>query len=223
VIVAERKPMADIKDMLAGRKNVLIVGCSECVTVCQAGGEKEVAVMAAALRLMRETDGDPIAVETETVTRQCDPEYLEPLQKKVAACDCILSMGCGVGVQFLAEKFTATWVVPALNTRFAGGTVEAGVWEERCGLCGECVLHLTGGICPVIRCSKSLLNGPCGGSQGGKCEVGKGEIKCAWQLIYDRLKGLGRLDLLLQPMPPKDWSRAKDGGPRRTAREDAQL
>ncbi|MCL6449886.1 MAG: methylenetetrahydrofolate reductase C-terminal domain-containing protein [Acetobacteraceae bacterium] len=222
MIVAERKPMEAVASLVAPYERILVVGCGECVTVCMAGGEKEVEVMASALRLMRGKEGRPVTVETETVQRQCEPEYLVPLDKKAEAAEVILSMGCGVGVQFLAERFAQRWVVPALDTKFAGGVREAGVWEERCGLCGDCVLHLTGGICPVIRCSKSLLNGPCGGSHGGNCEI-KRETRCAWQLIYDRLKGLGRLELLTPVLPPKDWSTARDGGPRQVVREDARL
>ena len=89
--------------------------------------------------------------------------------------------------------------------------------------CGECVLDLTGGICPIARCSKSLLNGPCGGSQDGMCEVDPDNIPCGWQLIYDRLKSLGRLDLLEVNLPLKDWSTAHDGGVRTTERKDVQL
>jgi len=222
MIVAERKPIAEIVGHLSDAKRVLIVGCGECVTVCQAGGEKEVGILATALRIMYKKEGQDIDITEATITRQCEPEYVAELDKVVAqGFDCILSMGCGVGVQFLAEHFPDIWVLPALNTKFGGGTVEPGLWEERCGMCGECVLHLTGGICPVIRCSKSLLNGPCGGSEDGRCEVSP-DVKCAWQLIYDRLQRLGRLDMLAEVLPPKDWSTARDGGPRRVVREDAE-
>jgi len=184
------------------------------VTVCQAGGEKEVEVLASLLRLRGFAD-----VVTDVLTRQCDVEFLPALDLKAAWADCIVSMACGVGVQFLAERYARKWVIPALNTKFGGGAREPGIWEERCGFCGECVLHLTGGVCPIIRCSKSILNGPCGGSQNGKCEINQ-ETDCAWQLIYDRLQALGRLDLLSEPLPPKDWSHARDGGPRKVKRAD---
>jgi len=165
--------------------------------------------------------GDPLETMEETLTRQCDPEYVQQLAKKLEGIDCILSLACGVGVQSLAEQFPQTWVVPALNTKFAGATMEHGLWEERCGLCGECVLAQTGGVCPVIRCAKSLLNGPCGGSQNGKCEVKTNE--CAWQLIYNRMSELGRVELLLDIAGAKDWSKSRDGGPRRMVREDVKI
>jgi len=99
---------------------------------------------------------------------------------------------------------------------------EQGVWAERCAACGDCILGLTGGICPIARCSKSLLNGPCGGSSKGKCEVND-QTDCAWQLIYDRLAGQGRLDLLMEIRPPKNWKASRDGGPRKIVREDLRL
>jgi ferredoxin len=214
MIVAERKPVDEIIRRLEGYGRILVAGCSECVTVCQAGGEKEVAVLAELLRLRGFTE-----VATDVLTRQCDVEFLPALDEKAGQAECIVSLACGVGVQFLAERYRERWILPGLNTKFGGGARQPGVWEERCGFCGECILHLTGGVCAIIRCSKSLLNGPCGGSQGGKCEIDP-EVECAWQLIYDRLQGLDRLDLLSEPIPPKDWSQARDGGPRKVQRPD---
>ncbi|MDN5348478.1 MAG: hypothetical protein PWP65_2043 [Clostridia bacterium] len=222
MIVAEQKPLAEIDKLIGEAKKILVVGCGGCVTVCLAGGEKEVGILAAALRIKRKKEGNPLETVEVTLTRQCDPEYVQQLEKYVTDdVDLILSLACGVGVQYLAERYNK-WVVPALNTKFAGGSIQHGVWEERCGLCGECILYKTGGICPIIRCSKSILNGPCGGSQNGRCEVNK-DTPCAWQLIYDRMKALGKLDLLLEIQPPKDWSYARDGGPRKVVREDVMI
>ncbi len=221
MIVAEAKPLEEILDSLKGMSKVLVAGCGGCVAVCLAGGEKEVGIMASTLRMKRELAGEPLVTVEETLTRQCDPEYVRELGKKLNGVDCVLSMACGVGVQFLAEQYPDMWVVPALNTKFAGATIEHGLWEERCGLCGECVLAQTGGVCPVIRCAKSLLNGPCGGSQNGKCEVKPNA--CAWQLIYDRMSSLGRLEQLLDVAEAKDWSKSRDGGPRQVVREDVKI
>lgn len=222
MIIAEGKPITEVAELIKDAKKVLVVGCGGCVTVCLAGGEKEVGILASALRMLRQQQDNPLETVEVTITRQCDPEYVAMLDRHITDdIDCILSMACGVGVQFLAEKYPV-WVVPALNTKFAGGSVEHGVWEERCGLCGECILHKTGGICPIIRCSKSILNGPCGGSQNGKCEV-ESSIPCAWQLIYDRMVALGRLDQLLAIEPVKDWSKSRDGGPRKVVREDVRI
>ena len=127
-----------------------------------------------------------------------------------------------MGVQALAERFPHIRTLPGLNTMFMGLPPEQGVWEERCQACGNCILDLTAGICPIARCSKQLLNGPCGGSQNGKCEVDP-EVDCAWQLIWERMSALGLLDRLMEVQPARDWSTSRDGGPRRIVREDLQL
>jgi hypothetical protein len=135
--------------------------------------------------------------------------------------DAVLSLGCGAGVQAVAEMFSEIPVLPALNTEFLGETRDQGVWVENCLGCGDCMLHFFGGVCPLARCSKQLLNGPCGGSREGKCEINP-EVPCAWQAIIDRLDRFGSLDRLEQIYPPKDWSRKQGGGPRKIMREDQQ-
>ena len=121
-----------------------------------------------------------------TVQRQCEWEYLDEIAQQVGEVDVVLSLGCGIGVQAMAEHFPNAWIVPGLNTSFLGLPTEQGVWAERCAACGDCILGLTGGICPIARCSKSLLNGPCGGSENGHCEI-NAEVPCAWQLIVRSL------------------------------------
>ncbi|MBI3360433.1 MAG: methylenetetrahydrofolate reductase C-terminal domain-containing protein, partial [Chloroflexi bacterium] len=204
MIVAEQKPLEEIKGLLGDAPRVLVVGCGTCVTVCFAGGEKEAGILGSLLRMSAKLDGGPKDVTEATVQRQCELEYLDTIRDRVAEADVVLSLGCGVGVQALAERYPNAVVVPGLNTAFMGLPIEQGVWVERCAACGNCLLGLTGGICPIARCSKQLLNGPCGGSSNGKCEVGP-EIDCAWQLIYDKLKAQGRLHLLMDINPPKDW------------------
>ena len=222
MIIAEQKPLEEIKGLIAGAQKVLVVGCGTCVTVCFAGGEKEAGILATSLRMSTKLDGNGKAVTHTTVQRQCEWEYIDPLIEQVGQADLVLSLGCGVGVQALAERFPQAVVVPGLNTSFLGLPTEQGVWEERCAACGDCILGLTGGICPIARCAKQLLNGPCGGSQDGVCEIDPG-IPCAWQLIYDRLKAQDRLHLILEIQPPKNWSASRDGGPRKITREDLRL
>ncbi len=222
MIVAERKPLEEIKSLVGQSQKVLVAGCGTCVTVCFAGGAREAAITAASLRMSTKLDGQEKTVSEVTVQRQCEWEYLDEIADQVRAADVVLSLGCGVGVQALAERFPEALVVPGLNTAFMGMPLEQGVWAERCAGCGNCLLGLTGGICPIARCSKQLLNGPCGGSARGKCEVSP-EIDCAWQLIYDRLKAQGRLHLLMEITPPKDWRTGRDGGPRKIVREDLRL
>jgi len=219
MIVAERKPLEAIIEMLNGRRKVLAVGCGTCVAVCFAGGKKEVEMLASSLRMATGLDGNPLKVDEASVQRQCEHEFLEPLAERVGAYDAIVSLGCGVGVQFLAERFPDKHVVPALDTKFMGGPTEAGVWEERCQGCGSCMLGSTGGICPISRCAKQLMNGPCGGSKHGHCEIDP-NIPCAWQLIWERMDKLGRIEELMELQPPKDWSTSRDGGLRRVVRDD---
>jgi ferredoxin len=222
MIVAEQKSFEEIKSLIADSERVLVVGCGTCVTVCFAGGTKEAAILGSALRMATRLNNNKKIVDEVTVQRQCEWEYIEPLDAKLEDYDLVLSLGCGIGVQTLAERFPTKRVVPGLNTSFMGLPTEQGVWEERCQACGNCILHLTGGICPISRCSKQLLNGPCGGSQNGQCEINS-DIPCAWELIWERMSTLGLQDQLLQVQPPKDWSTSRDGGPRRIIRDDLQL
>jgi ferredoxin len=222
MIIAEQKPIEEIKSLIGEARQVLIVGCGTCVTVCFAGGEKEAGILGSLLRMSSRLDGHAQEVKEVTVQRQCEWEYLDTIHDQVMDADVVLSLGCGIGVQALAERYPNAIVVPGLNTAFMGMPLEQGVWAERCAACGSCILGLTGGICPIARCSKQLLNGPCGGSSQGKCEV-NADIDCAWQLIYDKLKAQGRLNLLMEIMPAKDWRTARDGGPRKIVREDLRL
>jgi ferredoxin len=222
MIVAERKPLDAIIEMLKDDRKVLAVGCGTCVAVCFAGGKKEVEMLASSLRMSTDLKGEKLEVDETTVQRQCEVEYIETLDEKVKEYDAIVSLGCGVGVQYLAERFPDKRIIPALDTKFMGGPTEAGVWEERCQGCGSCMLGETGGICPISRCAKQLMNGPCGGSKHGHCEIDE-NIPCAWQLIWERMDKLGRIDELMEISSPKDWSTSRDGGPRRVVRDDLRL
>ena len=222
MIIAEQKSLDEIKTLIGNSEKVLVLGCGTCVTVCFAGGEREAAIMASSLRMATKLEGKNKAISDITVQRQCEWEYLDQVAEQIGEADVVLSLGCGIGVQAIAEHFPNTWVVPGLNTSFMGLPSEQGVWEERCAACGDCILGLTGGICPIARCSKTLLNGPCGGSEDGHCEIDP-EIPCVWQLIYDRLSSMDKLDVLLDLQPPKNWQTSRDGGPRKIVREDLRL
>ena len=222
MIVAEQKSLDEIKTLIGDAQNVLVVGCGTCVTVCFAGGAREAAIIATSLRMASKLDGNAQDVADVTVQRQCEWEYLDQITDQVAEADLVLSLGCGIGVQAMVEHFPDAWVVPGLNTSFLGLPTEQGVWAERCAACGDCILGLTGGICPIARCSKSLLNGPCGGSEAGHCEIDP-DVPCAWQLIYDRLIKMDKIDVLMDLQPPKNWRTSRDGGPRKIVREDLRL
>jgi len=220
MIMGQQKPIQVVLEMLAPYQKIVLVGCHGCVTVCRAGGQKEVEILASAIRLAREAEARPIEIREVTLERQCDPEYLEVMRPYLDDYQAVLSIACGAGVQFIAEKFSTTIVMPGLDTTFIGVTEKQGVWAERCQACGDCVLHLTGGICPVARCSKSLFNGPCGGTTvDGRCEVSK-EIPCGWMLIIERLRSLNMLANYRKILPMKGWKTSRDGGPRKIVRED---
>jgi ferredoxin len=230
MIVADRKPFAEIMSMVERYSKILVVGCGSCVTICMAGGEEEVKILASQLRIAFRKQGRDVDVKEAMALRQCDDEYMEDpvLIERVREADIVVSMACGVGVQHASAFFNrvitekATRVVPALNTTFMGANLGVGEWEERCIGCGNCVLEKTGGICPITRCAKSLLNGPCGGSSNGKCEVNK-DTDCAWHLIVERLKDLGELDRIKEIEPYKDWRPSHSGGMRKRVREDVRI
>jgi ferredoxin len=222
MITAERKPMEELIKCVRPFRTILLAGCNECVTVCAAGGRKEVGVLASALRMHFMKAGQPFEIQEVTLERQCDPEYVEQLASNIDQVDAVLSMACGCGVQEIARRFHNKPVFPALNTKFMGASERQGIWAERCQGCGDCVLGFTGGICPVARCSKQLFNGPCGGSTNGKCEVDP-SIDCAWQLIWDRLKALGMTERYEENLPAKDWRPGRGTGPRKIIREDMAL
>jgi ferredoxin len=222
MIVADKKPIEEIIAAAGSHDRLLILGCNECVTVCEAGGQKEVGILASALRMYFLNQGRDVRVDERTLERQCDHEYLEEIRESLDRYDAIVSIACGVGVQFTAEKYPDMPVYPGVNTCFMGATEERGLWTERCQGCGSCLLARTGGICPVSRCAKRLFNGPCGGSTDGRCEIAT-DVPCAWQLIIDRLKALGRMADYEAISPIKDWSTDRAGGPRKVVREDVQL
>lgn len=222
MIVAEQKPLEEILKTLEGFKNIVIAACGTCVTVCMAGGEKEALKLASIIEAKSIEKGEEVHVSVVTPKRQCDVEFLDDVEDGLCGADVILSLGCGAGVQFMAERFHSILVLPGVNTKFMGVTRDVGVWTEMCQGCGNCILEKTGGVCPVTRCSKSNFNGPCGGSSGGKCEINP-DIDCGWQLIYDRLKELGRLEKLYEIQEPRDWRTSRDGGPRKLELREVQV
>ena len=205
MITAERKSFDKIKESIKDFKSLLILGCGTCVSVCMAGGEKEVQLLASELRMKNQLDGKDVKIGEATIQRQCDKEYIQPIIETAKKYDAVLSMACGAGVQLVAEMLEPQRVLPALNTRFIGVAQAEGIWAERCRACGDCLLADYGGICPNTICAKGLINGPCGGSKAGKCEA-SAEKDCAWVLIYNRLKKQNRLDTIVRIFLPKDYS-----------------
>ena len=222
MIVASPKPIRELVQLIDRHDQVLFVGCGTCVTVCLAGGEREVGIAAYAVRMARRLADRPVQIEQTLIERQCDNEFIKDLAPAVERNEAVVSFGCGAGVQALAERFPAKPVYAALNTQFLGILEDQAVWTEKCLGCGDCMLATFGGICPVTRCAKRMLNGPCGGSTEKGCEADRSR-PCAWQQIYQRLKGIGQLDRLEPIQPPKDWSKAWHGGARKTIRQEHRI
>ncbi|HOD83520.1 MAG: hypothetical protein BWX88_03530 [Planctomycetes bacterium ADurb.Bin126] len=219
MIVASPKSIPELKEIIQSHQKVLLVGCGTCVTVCLAGGEREVSIMAYALRMARKLASNPVRIEQITIERQCENEFIKDLTAAVDRNEAVVSFACGAGVQALAERFPNKPVYAGLNTQFLGILEEQAVWTEKCMACGDCLLHKFGGICPVTRCAKRMLNGPCGGSQEDHCEVDP-DRPCAWQLIYKRLGAIGQLDRMEDIVPPKDWRNAWHAGARKVVRKE---
>ena len=219
MITGEQKPIKEIIEIVEPYKSLLILGCGTCVKTCFAGGEDEVAVLASALRLAFQKKGKKIQVKEFTIERQCENEFIQEAASEIAQSDAVLSLACGAGVQAIAKRYAAVPVLPGVNTTFIGIQESRGIFTEECSGCGNCELAKFGGICPVTRCAKKLLNGPCGGSQNGKCEINP-DTDCAWHLIIDKLTALGLMDNLKAYNPPKNWNTSLSGGPRKLIRED---
>jgi hypothetical protein len=210
-MVTEQKPFDEIIQMLDGYGTIYVIGCGSCATMLHTGGKTEVDELNGKL----EAAGKKIA-GWMVIPTACDELSVDALAQNEATireADCVLVMSCAFGVQTIAMHSTKR-VFPALNTLFMGKEEPFGTITELCMQCGGCILDRTAGICPVVNCAKSLLNGPCGGSVNGKCEVSS-EIPCAWQLIIDRLSALNQLDELEKIQPIKDWSTSSSGLPRR--------
>ena len=219
MIVGEQKPLEEIWDMIRNHRNVTVFGCNTCVAVCHQGGNKEAEILASLLRLKATQEGADIEFVDSGIERQCEHEFFERTQDLIAGSEAVLSLACGIGVQFMATKYPDKPIYPGLNTTFLGDVPSTAHFEEKCQACGDCVLGKTAGVCPISRCAKRLLNGPCGGPTNGKCEISK-EVDCAWQLIINRLEALGKLDDYEKLSDIKDWSRDRSGGPRSFTLED---
>jgi hypothetical protein len=208
LIIVKQKPLKEIFKMTTGVSNLLIVGCDGCASIIQAGGEKQAEILKSLLEMSSKVKGEETPKSKAiSILRQCDRQIaataLNPL---IEDYDAVVCLGCGVGVQTLADLYQDKLIIPANDTNFLGiHDTKADRFYEVCSACGDCILFETAGVCPITRCAKSLLNGPCGGQANGKCEVGGWTNECAWVLIYNRLKGRNQLDLFTKFRPPKDY------------------
>lgn len=215
MIISKQKPFEEILESLTGNTNIYIVGCGECATMTQTGGETELAEMKTRLEEAGKT-----VVATDMAHATCQELDIKRIfrqnKEAAAAADAFLVLSCGAGTQSVREA-TTKHVSPGANSLFVGNVKRQMVFEEKCSLCGECVIDEYGAICPVTRCAKGILNGPCGGTNNGKCEVDS-EKDCAWVLIYNQLKSEDKLDSFMKIHGPKRWNAVERPG-RLDARE----
>ncbi len=210
MLVSEQKPIEEILRYLDGEEKVFLVGCKGCAEGCESGGEQQVIEMRQKLENESKTITGFSLIDMicdEPLTRM----KLASHRQTIDSSDSLLVLCCGVGVQTVAAAVNKV-VHPGCNTVSLGGRHAEWKEAEHCLECGDCILDYTGGICPIARCPKNLSNGPCGGSEGGKCETNP-DLPCAWHLIIERLSKLGRLDKLEVVVPPKNWSVSLTGGP----------
>jgi hypothetical protein len=215
--ITGQKSLEEVLRYLEKYQRVYLIGCGTCATMCRTGGKSEVLEM----KVKLEEAGKKVTgwMVIPTACDELTREALKENANDIDAADCILMLTCAFGVQTVSLCiYKPKPVYPALNTLFIGQEDSPGHFMEVCAQCGDCALALTAGICPLVRCAKSLLNGPCGGSVEGKCEISP-DIPCAWQTIIDRLEALGQLDALEEIAPPRDWSTSHAGGPRKITLE----
>ena len=208
MIIVQQKPLEKIFEMTDEFKRLLIVGCDGCAAIVQAGGEKQAEVLKTLHEMHRKLkDKKDSKIKAISILRQCDRQIAESsLNPSIGDYDAVVSLACGVGVQTLADLYPSRIIIPANDTKFMGmHDTKEGKFYEMCRGCGDCILFETGGICPITRCAKSLLNGPCGGQAKGKCEVGGWKNDCAWVLIYNRLKERNKLELFKKFRIPRDY------------------
>ena len=198
--ITRRKPEDEVDLLLEGSDRIFIIGCGTCVTLTHTGGEPEVKEMAGYLSNQGKlvTGHMILPVACDNLTGEAMKEY----GKQIDQADALLIMTCAFGVQTIAKQITKL-VVPALDTLFLGKETDVGRFDEICTQCGTCIIGETGGICPVTSCHKGLVNGPCGGTNNGSCEIDKGK-DCAWTRIYTRLHTLGKLDLMRKYQKPRN-------------------
>jgi hypothetical protein len=211
MIITENKPWEEVKAALDdyNAKNVVIVACGVCAAKVGTGGKEGAAKMKSQL-----LESGYNVVTTAVVDEPCDErmtkQAFRKIKEEITNCDVVVSLGCGLGTQamntVMREKYPKKVALTALNTVFMGETERFGIYKEGCRACGECILNETGGVCPITHCAKSMLNGPCGGSVDGKCEVGDYTQPCGWIEIYEALKSIDRMDLFLKVREPRDWS-----------------
>jgi ferredoxin len=205
MIITKKREFQELMENIKNYKSFFLIGCSECASLCSTGGEPEIKAMKEALEAEGKTVTGGVVAKTGCQVLGTKTE-LKKFKDELDKSDCILVMSCGAGAQAAVEIFEDKPVYTTNDSLFLGNMTRFQIFDERCSLCGKCILDKTGGICPITACPKGILNGPCGGCKDGKCEVSP-DIKCAWVRIYERMKRLDKLQELCEnTIEAKDWS-----------------
>ncbi len=204
MIITQKRNFEELMENIKNYKSFFLLGCSECSALCGTGGEPELKTMKEALEAEGKKVTGAFVAKTGCQVLGTKVE-LKPFKEAIAETDCILVMSCGAGTQTAVELYDDKPVYPTNDSLFLGNMARLQIFDERCSMCGKCILDKTGGICPVTACPKGLLNGPCGGTNEGKCEVSS-DMECAWVRIYERMKRTGQLEEMKKIIEPKDWS-----------------
>jgi hypothetical protein len=205
MIITQKRDQKELMENIKKHKRFFLLGCSECATLCGTGGEPELNALKEELQKQGKEVTGTFVAKTGCQVLGTKVELKKSSKEALEKTDCILVMSCGAGTQSAVELFENKAVYPTNDSLFLGNMTRMQMFDERCSLCGECILDQTGGICPITACPKGLLNGPCGGTNEGKCEVSP-DIDCAWVRIYNRMKKIDQLDDMKKPIKPKNWS-----------------
>ena len=218
MIITKKRDFKELMENVKNYRNFFLIGCSECATLCGTGGEPELKAMKEALEAEGKSVTGTFVAKTGCQVLGTKVE-LKPFKEAMDKTDCIIVMSCGAGTQTAVDLYEDKAVFASNDSLFLGNMTRLQIFDERCSLCGKCILDKTGGICPITACPKGILNGPCGGCKDGNCEVSP-DIKCAWVRIYERMKKLDKLQELCEvTLEAKDWSASQK--PRAlTAREE---
>lgn len=205
MIITKKRDFKELMENIKDYRSFFLLGCSECATLCGTGGEPELKDMKEALEAEGKTVTGIFVAKTGCQVLGTKVE-LKPFKEAMDKTDCIIVMSCGAGTQTAVDLYEDKAVFSSNDSLFLGNMTRLQIFDERCSLCGECILDKTGGICPITACPKGILNGPCGGCKDGYCEVSP-DIKCAWVRIYERMKRLDKLQELCEvTIEAKDWS-----------------
>jgi len=204
MIVIKRKPLEEVLSYIEGHDKILVLGCQKCPYGCATGGEDAVKRLAEEIKNKMKDLGKSIEILEKTLIKLCELRYVKSINDLIKDVKAIVTLSCGVGVNLIADIYPEIEVYPGMNTLFLGAELREGIFIEKCRACGNCIVGYTAGLCPITRCPKNMLNGPCGGSKNGVCEVRKG-LPCVWYQIIKRLKKRGKLEKLMEIWEAKDW------------------